>query len=33
MWYHIFSLSLAWFWGYLELVTMRYRKIYKENVY
>ena len=28
--YHTFSLSLAWFWGYLQRVTTRYRQIYKK---
>ena len=28
--YHTFSLSLAWFRGYLQPVTTRYRQIYKK---
>ena len=28
--YHTFSLSLAWFGGYLQRVTTRYRQIYKK---
>ena len=27
---HTFSLSLAWFGGYLQWVTTRYRQIYKK---
>ena len=27
--YHTFSLSLAWFGGYLQRFTMHYRQIYK----
>ena len=28
--YHTFSLSLAWFEGYLQRVTTRYRQIFKK---
>ena len=31
--YHTFSPSLAWFGGYLQRVTTRYRQIYEKNVY
>ena len=31
--YYTFSLSLAWFGGYLQRVTTRYRQIYFKNVY
>ena len=30
--YRIFSLSLAWFGGYLQQITTCYRQIYKKNV-
>ena len=29
--YYTFSLSLAWFGGYLQQVTTRYRQIYKKK--
>ena len=28
--YYTFSLSSAWFWGYLLQVNLRYRQIYKK---
>ena len=28
--YHTFPISLAWFGGYLQRVTTRYRQIYKK---
>ena len=31
--YHTFYLSLAWFRGYFQRVTTRYRQIYYKNVY
>ena len=31
--YHTFPISLAWFGGYLQRVTTRYRQIYKKIVY
>ena len=31
--YYTFSLSLAWFGGYLQRVTTRCRQIYLKNVY
>ena len=30
--FHTFSLSLAWFGGYLERVTMRYRQFFLKNI-
>ena len=30
--YHTFSLSLAWFGGYLQRVTTRYRQMYKRYI-
>ena len=31
--YHTFSPSLAWFGGYLQQATTRYRQIYKKKMY
>ena len=33
MCYHTFSVSVAWFGGYLQRFTMRYRQIYKKKMY
>ena len=30
--FHTFSLSLAWFGGYLQRVTTRYRQFFKKNI-
>ena len=27
-----FSVSLAWFWGYLQRVTTRYRQFFKKDI-
>ena len=31
--YDTFSLSLAWFWGYLQWLATRYCQIYKKKMY